>query len=1032
MDPVSALLLIGTVIGPLLRSVAEDHVKKAFGRSLDKLGDANADALVTVADRCLREWLATGVIELMQEYEDISQCEAFLRAFSGPLETFLGDSEAREQLLGPLHNADGLAPDAGVLRARWAALGLPELPEAFSLTVIGEKYARRVRRASLVDPELRQRVLALRAEEQTGYLRALRGVWPDFDLEVYAERMRTRYRVLDLSALAPPERDDAYSAAVGLRDVFVPPRVRLGRPAREVPREIVRRLIASGQLLPDEDRRPPDVRQVNDDGWPRDSAGKSALDVIADERRIVLLGDPGAGKSTLARFILLSLLDASGSAPGWAAGLRGALPLLIELRDYALRCRAGECMGFLEYLHVLGKTQGYAMNHVELANSLKVRPTLAIFDGLDEVFDPIFRRRAMHEIVGFLTEYPLARILVTSRGSGYQGQTLREAGFVECSLLELNEAEINTFAHGWYSIVFRDQPAEARDREARIARAIRGSKSIRLLAGNPLLLTIIAIIARFQELPKDRARLYDHAVRVLCHHWDYTFHHLATAELQDEVMDDERKLALLRRVAARMQGERGFGGNAIFESDLREEIRNFFQTSLFLPPDAAERNAVAMIQHLWTRNFIICPYGPEVYGFVHRTFLEFLFASDVVRRFEKERTLDEAQLSRWFNQAAEHDRGWEILRLVCGQLSSIVAGRLIEGVAAGHLVLALQCLGEVRELGEIKSVSDLVLERALTSLLRARGDAPGAGYGLSTAIVAVGADFPTRASKLEFLPQLLETKDAHPEVVRVLWGDNERAWRTLVELGETGGAVQEVSCVLLVQAFSDHPRTRLELRRLSESEAPSVRAEVAKALALLSSTDLECRDWLTRMTGDLSERVRTHTIVQLSHCNWARALLRHLARGDRLPCVRAEAFRSWICNLSGPRGSDALALAGSEPDHGAACEMYRALAIYAHSMPISGADVDPASLSHELMGSSNAGARELGLGIACAGLTKWDRRLLTIDLDGIAPYLDPGSPITSGVLDHVALVEELTLETVRARYRELSNQLGLDLVIAGR
>jgi predicted NACHT family NTPase len=53
-----------------------------------------------------------------------------------------------------------------------------------------------------------------------------------------------------------------------------------------------------------------------------------------------------------------------------------------------------------------------------------------------------------------------------------------------------------------------------------VAQAIRDSKSIRELAGNPLLLTMMAILNRNQELPRDRPELYNQASRVLLHQWD--------------------------------------------------------------------------------------------------------------------------------------------------------------------------------------------------------------------------------------------------------------------------------------------------------------------------------------------------------------------------------------------------------------------------------------------------------------------------------------------------------------------------------
>jgi len=53
-----------------------------------------------------------------------------------------------------------------------------------------------------------------------------------------------------------------------------------------------------------------------------------------------------------------------------------------------------------------------------------------------------------------------------------------------------------------------DKPDEAKPKQERLAKAIENSKSIAQLAGNPLLLTMMAILNRNQKLPDGRVDLY--------------------------------------------------------------------------------------------------------------------------------------------------------------------------------------------------------------------------------------------------------------------------------------------------------------------------------------------------------------------------------------------------------------------------------------------------------------------------------------------------------------------------------------------
>jgi predicted NACHT family NTPase len=132
---------------------------------------------------------------------------------------------------------------------------------------------------------------------------------------------------------------------------------------------------------------------------------------------------------------------------------------------------------------------------------------LAIFDGLDEIVDPTERERITRQIAGFASDHRRARVLATSRFIGYRRKILADAGFMHVTLEDLDKAQVAAFAAGWYALVLPDRPVAARLRTERVLAAFRQSASIRQLAGNPMLLTIMAIIGRHQELPRERWKL---------------------------------------------------------------------------------------------------------------------------------------------------------------------------------------------------------------------------------------------------------------------------------------------------------------------------------------------------------------------------------------------------------------------------------------------------------------------------------------------------------------------------------------------
>jgi predicted NACHT family NTPase len=203
---------------------------------------------------------------------------------------------------------------------------------------------------------------------------------------------------------------------------------------------------------------------------------RRALDVVTEPtaQRIVLLGDPGAGKSTLARYLALWLAAPDGDQR--LTSFSAHLPMLIELRTYAGLQAKGECSTPLEFLDHLARTEGLGLDQETLGAYLtQDGRALVIFDGLDEVFDPQARDTIARQIAGFAASYPKARVLVTSRIVGYRRATLADAGFVHHTLQDLDVEQIGEFLTSWYALALHDRPEDGEQRHQRLLQAIRES-----------------------------------------------------------------------------------------------------------------------------------------------------------------------------------------------------------------------------------------------------------------------------------------------------------------------------------------------------------------------------------------------------------------------------------------------------------------------------------------------------------------------------------------------------------------------------
>ena len=616
-----------------------------------------------------------------------------------------------------------------------------------------------------IDPDLR-RIEALRAELGNAYLaglfrgpddlaaavatavarwrsdrRQLPGTVLDPELLVrYHDQLRRRYGRIETDALSPPERAD--HGQMRLCSVFVEQDTRENLPPTELPLQLRRQLWRQGEFVEPDLPAGVDAEQLRRlHEQYRAAPQRGVLDVVAapDQRLAVILGDPGSGKSTLARYLVLALAGESDALDA----LAGHLPVLVELRT--LVAAGAPFSG--DFLELVDRTSGLAMGVPVLAPYLRSGgQAVVVFDGLDEVFDPRAREELSRQIGGFAGEFPAVRVVVTSRVIGYRHAALADAGFRDHTLQELTSYQIRVFLRVWYRLTCPDRPEEAARRRALLLGAIESSRAIADLAGNPLLLTILAVLAQQDELPRQKWQLYEHASTVLVERWDVS-RHLRESGVAADYIDREDKKQLLRRIAYRMQsGADGVAGNLVHGSTLHRVIEDYLVQNYRRDLVEAKRAATVIIEQLRERNFVLSRYGPELYGFVHRSFLEFFCAADIERRFNRDREMVPADLRQLYG-AHWADPSWrEVLRLLAAELTEPIVGDLIgylvhevdphwlarisidttswrwaEESGPWNIVLAAQCLAELRQPQRVPDAGGAVLD-AVALLLESEVD----------------------------------------------------------------------------------------------------------------------------------------------------------------------------------------------------------------------------------------------------------------------------------------------------------------------
>ena len=150
---------------------------------------------------------------------------------------------------------------------------------------------------------------------------------------------------------------------------------------------------------------------------------------------------------------------------------------------------------------------------------------LLLVDGLDEIYNDADRSTFVEHLEAFLGEYKLVRLVVTSREAGFSLVAPCLARFCErWRVAPLEEDAVTALCGHWQRLMSGESPkAAAEGRE--LARSLLENNSLRRLAENPLLLTMLLVVKHGAgRLPPDRVSLYGRAVEVLLDTWNIKGH----------------------------------------------------------------------------------------------------------------------------------------------------------------------------------------------------------------------------------------------------------------------------------------------------------------------------------------------------------------------------------------------------------------------------------------------------------------------------------------------------------------------------
>lgn len=593
--------------------------------------------------------------------------------------------------------------------------------------LLGRELAKAVRESKRSGQPSRS-LIGTAWEKATRWLRGKPPPKPPGPFSKYMSILAGRITRLALEGIVSPGRE----VALHIKDVFVAPNLLIGMPPLDLDKP-------PQEGAPDEKLRAELKRGEAERRWLDYNKGQpiQLWNVVGDavRKRLVIVGHVGSGKSTLARFLALSLASEDDGDPDVRKRIGDSLPLLVELKHYAPLIRESRCSNFIEYFDYLGNTEFLGITGGEIQSCLaNGRPAVLIFDGLDEVFDSQLREKIMREIVGIADTFPNVKVLVTSRIVGYRSGILQERGFEHYTLQDFTQEQIEQFTEKWYMATLKDIP-EREQRRDRITKAVRESESVRMLAGRPMLLTILANMGRFEEIPRERHKLYHEAACVLADRWDRERNLLDALELPYRQLFRVTELMDLLGSAASFMYERGGGqrGNWITVAELEKVFCDFVYGRWSFDPALQTTIARALTNRFENRSCILCHYGGGIYGFVHRAFLEYFCAYWHLKESRKRMgslNCNEYEALKPLIDAHMLDPNWqEPIRLMCGmagdETGMLIAQHIDEkfpwppyySPPPWNYRLALKCMAECYNPGSSPEIADYLVRDRLETLL---------------------------------------------------------------------------------------------------------------------------------------------------------------------------------------------------------------------------------------------------------------------------------------------------------------------------
>jgi hypothetical protein len=419
--------------------------------------------------------------------------------------------------------------------------------------------------------------------------------------------------------------------------------------------------------------------------------GTSLEDAYARHRILVVLGNPGSGKSVMCLWLGSELARQSLNELNADKSAQVRVPMKFRVADYATFYAAQSTNGvqpggICEFLaRELPRNIGYTAVQLQgmFERALTDGEADLLIDGLDELAD--HREEVIDALVAAVNSHLDAdhrgtdKVVITSRIAGYEDIRLTAEESATYVIRPMSDEQCRSFAERFFQEIGADDQAPLLLRHL-----AESDEAIRRLARTPLLLTsICSYWHRHRRLPTSRAKLYWQLVVDTGYRW----RDFAAADGRSSLDDVFRAqtdsvpnfLVMLSRVAFRIHEEHADG--QIDEDELLETLDEALFGLRRLTDVDPRQIGPELIDRIRQRVGIFAEIAPGQFGFIHPTFREYLAGLDLLNRSGEPNHPNAASDEKLFDELAQRisDPRWrEPILLALGECNAATRIALLD------------------------------------------------------------------------------------------------------------------------------------------------------------------------------------------------------------------------------------------------------------------------------------------------------------------------------------------------------------------